>query len=54
MTSVGPRHNVVFVRVIPTLKEIEENVLSFNVKVSHVSALKIYYCKVGVALSMQN
>ena len=40
LTSVGPKYNVVFVGVIPTLKEIEENALSFNVNVSHVSALK--------------
>ena len=32
-TSVGPEYNVIFIRIIPTLKEVEKQMSSFNVNI---------------------
>ena len=33
LTSVGPEYNIIFVRIIPTLKEVEEQMSSFDIDI---------------------
>ena len=35
-TSVGPEYNIIFIRITPTLKEVEEQMSSFNINIPSV------------------
>ena len=33
LTSVGPENNIIFVRIVPTLKEVEKQMSSFDINI---------------------
>ena len=33
LTSVGPENNIIFIRIVPTLKEVEKQMSSFDIDI---------------------
>ena len=33
LTSVGPENNIIFIRIVPTLKEVEKQMSSFDINI---------------------